>query len=251
MPAQNLTCACCNKSFETLLMIKCCICKKHFKNTCVDISSNELRIITANKGWDWSCIRCREFGNEIKDLKAIILKLQEDIQILKVEKSESSAKITSENFEEIIEEVTERNKRKCNLVVFGITEPNSTLTNESRETSEKTNVTEVLREIAPNINIDQIKPVRIGRPAAGKVRPIRVTLNNEEEVITIVRKAINLKNTRFDKKVFVSADLTPRQQQYLRNVRRQLKERRDAGENNLKLKYINGIPKIISVNSLN
>lgn len=39
-----------NKSYDLVMIVKCSICKKTFKSTCIDISSNELRTLSVNKG---------------------------------------------------------------------------------------------------------------------------------------------------------------------------------------------------------
>lgn len=66
-------------------MLKCSVCTKVFRHTCVNISANELELINdEEKGCDWSCINCRQIGNQIKDLKSLILSLQAEIQALKM-----------------------------------------------------------------------------------------------------------------------------------------------------------------------
>ena len=90
-----------------------------------------------NKGYDWSCLKCSKFQNEIKDLKALILNLQADILTLKAENNGSKLVQSSSFFEEINEEINERNKRQRNLVIFGVTEPNQNLSTEAREHNDK------------------------------------------------------------------------------------------------------------------
>lgn len=243
-----LICTCCNRSYDAVCMVKCSICKKLFKNTCVDITANEVRVLNANKGYDWSCLRCREFGNEIKDLKALILKLQDDIQTLKAVNNESKTEPSSTFFEEIIEEINERNKRQRNVVIFGVTEPNQNLSNEARENSDKAEVSDILHTVLPELNTNNIKPIRLGRFITEKIRPIKIRLDNEVDVIKVIRHSNTLKNSRFNNKVFISVDRTPRQLEYFKKIKDELNRRKNAGENNIKIKYVNGIPKIISLN---
>lgn len=248
MPA-TVQCACCNRSFEPLAMVKCCICRKQFKNSCVDLSTNEVRILNANnKGWDWSCISCRQYGNDIKDLKAVILDLQNAIIELKSAKSDSSSQLPDNTFEEIIAEVSERNKRKSNLIIFGVPEQDESLTANMRTTKDKESVLEILQTVNRNVHIDECKPVRLGKRMGGKTRPIKVTLNNEESVTAFIKYSKNLKNSQYNKKVFISTDRTPRQRAYYNKIREQLKERVDAGETNLKIKHLNSVPSIVAEN---
>ena len=43
-------------------------------------------------------------------------------------------------------------------------------------------------------------------------------------------------------------DRTPRQLEYFKMIREEFNRRKNAGENNIKIKYVNGIPKITSLN---
>nr|CAH7741782.1 unnamed protein product [Callosobruchus chinensis] len=226
-------------------MIKCCICKKLFKNSCVDISSAEARLLNSNKGCDWSCKVCRSFGNDIKDLKALILKLQDDIQAFKTTRSDDANLNRNEFLEEVISELSERNKRRKNVIIFGVPEQDA---NDDGDTADKDKVTDILHTIDRNFSLQDVKIVRLGKQTGGKIRPIRVTCNTEQQVSDIVRNAGKLKNSRFKNKVFVATDRTPKQLAYFRELKDQLKERMDAGESDLKIRHFNGVPRIVSEN---
>lgn len=104
-PSTSL-CACCNRSFKNSLMLKCCVCNKLFKHSCVNITVEELHVLSdSSKGYDWTCIGCRELGNELKDLKALILNLQKDISDLKSESISNLSDTKHIDIEEIIDEV--------------------------------------------------------------------------------------------------------------------------------------------------
>nr|CAI5826354.1 unnamed protein product [Callosobruchus analis] len=102
---------CCNQSCENHLLVICCAYKDKFKHTCVDITLNEVRILNAYKGHEWTCVTCRAVGKDLKDLKSLIIQLQNDIKKLKAEKFQPSS-ISVCHFENIISETTERLKRK-------------------------------------------------------------------------------------------------------------------------------------------
>lgn len=249
MPPSTVICACCNKPCKANLIIKCSVCKKTFRHSCVNITLDELRILNDNdKGYEWSCSNCRNFGNELKDLKALILKLQNDILDLKLENSGSRSSIIDDNFEQILEEINQRNIRKSNLVIFGVVEQDQGLSASVRVENDKTEVTNILQVIDPDLNVPSMKPIRLGSYNTTKNRPIKISLNDEKDVHNVIRKVNVLKNNRSYKNISISFDRTPRQLEYYRNLRKNLKEREDGGENNLKIKYIKGIPKIISLN---
>lgn len=249
MPPNTAACSCCNKVFKTNLLIKCGVCKKTFKHSCVDITLEELRILNDNsKGYDWSCINCRDFGNELKDLKSLIVKLQNDIQALKSENSYSRSTIHQDNFEEILEEMHQRNIRKSNLVIFGVKEQDQELLALNRAELDKTEIVNILHAIDPEANVLNIKPIRLGHFNTTKIRPIKISLDDEKHVHNIIRKVNILKNNRTYKNISVSFDRTPRQIEHYRTVKKEFIERKEAGEHNLKIKYVKGIPKIIALN---
>nr|CAH7762408.1 unnamed protein product [Callosobruchus chinensis] len=177
-------------------MVKCCICKKLFKNSCVDISSSEVRLLSANGGCDWSCPSCRTFGNDLKDLKAIILKLQDDIKTLKDTRNDVSIN-EDDILETIISEVSERAKRKKNLMIFGV--------DEQGPDGDKNAVNEILKSVERDV-----KPVRLGRQVEGRRRPIKISFGSDSQVAGIIRNAKLLENTRFKNAVSLSYDRTPR-----------------------------------------
>lgn len=249
MPPSTAVCACCNKAFKLNLIIKCCVCKKTFKHSCVNINLDELHILNdTNKGYDWSCVNCRDFGNELKGLKALILKLQNDILALKSDHSDNSSSVKHDDFEEILEEINQRNIRKSNLVIFGVKEQDQELPVSTRIESDKTVVVNIMEAIDSNLNVQNIKPIRLGSFNTGKNRPIKITLDDENLVHNVIRKANVLKKNMLYKSISISFDRTPRQLECYRKIRKELKEREDAGEQNLKIKYVKGIPKIVTVN---
>lgn len=247
--APNLTvCSCCNKSFDAISMLKCCICKKFFKNTCVEITSTELRVLNANKGYDWSCKNCRSIGNDIKELKGLIIKLQEDIQALRASHEEVRPTNDLGFFEEVVAEVADRAKRQSNLIVFGVTEQDQSVGKDERIRNDKQEISEILRIIRPNFDMLDMNPIRLGKFVAGKNRPIKIKLGNEQQVVDIIRNVKNLVNSRFHKKVSLSFDRTIKQQALYRRVKEELQERLNSGETNLKIKYINNLPTIVPKN---
>ena len=92
--------------------------------------------------------------------------------------------------------------------------------------------------------------IRIGKFVAtkGTPRPLKVMVNEESVVHDIILKARNLKNTDNYKNINISLDRTPRQIELYRTVKKQFNERIAAGETNLKIKYVRGVPKIVNLN---
>lgn len=187
---RNVICGCCNKSFKTQLMLKCSVCQKFFNNQCMSITMDELRILSdVDKGYEWSCINCRAFGSQLKDLRNMILSLQNDIQSLKDELASKPSGTTSVDMEEIIEEINERSKRKRNLIIYGLPEQDQKLKPEERIVKDMNDVDSVLRVIEPGFKLGNEKTTRLGRFSSDKKRPVKIKFATEDEVINFIRKA--------------------------------------------------------------
>lgn len=240
-------CSCCNKAFDQHLMVECSICKKFFKNTCVDVTSAEVRAINANKGYDWSCKDCRAFGNDLKELKALIIGLRDEIHSLKEENSRMVGSFKNNiNFEEVIAEINDRNSRKCNIVIFGVEEQDQSGSDASIKEDDKNTVINVINAICPNNEAECTELTRLGKYQSTKIRPIKVTLSNDKQVLSVIRNAKNLRNNRVYRNISISYDRTKRQIEYYKSLKAELDERRSQGEHDCKIKYFNGVPKIVS-----
>nr|CAI5855213.1 unnamed protein product [Callosobruchus analis] len=93
--------------------------------------------------------------------------MQGDIQSLKAANESNDSPTKDEFFEEAIAELTERNKRKNNLILFGVPEPNSNKSASERATEDKSAVIEIVKVVYRNIDITTVKPVRLGSYAEG------------------------------------------------------------------------------------
>lgn len=247
MPASKVNCKCCNKLSEAHLAVTCSVCKDRFKNTCVDISANEVRTLNSNKGYDWTCGDCRTVGKDLKDLMALIINLQNDIKELKAEKNSSKNNFTLD-FEEIVTEVSERQKRKNNIVFFNVAEQDQSVPSTERQNKDKSEVINVITIVDPEISISNIKPIRLGPFITGKTRPLKITVENEDIVKKILKNSKKVKSNQKYKNTILSADRTPKQMEYYKKVKQELNDRIAAGETNCKIKYVNNIPKIVSEN---
>nr|CAH7754554.1 unnamed protein product [Callosobruchus chinensis] len=135
MPAKS-ACKCCNQLCDANLLVTCCVCKERYKHSSFEITNNEVRTLNANKGYDWTCVNCRTIGKDLNDLKALIIQLQSDTQELKTENMRMAG--SSIDFEEIISEINERQKRTnsrnndppSDIVIFPLETANNENTDE-------------------------------------------------------------------------------------------------------------------------
>lgn len=151
-------------------------------------------------------------------------------------------------FDEIVQEINEREKRKRNVLIFGISEEHNS-GNQTRANQDKQLVNRIFNSISISES-ENISAIRVGKfdPNKNVPRPLKVTVSDESVVHDIIHKAKNLRSMNNYKNVNISLDRTPRQIELYRAVKGQLSERIAAGETNLRIKYIRGVPKIITLN---
>ena len=150
---------------------------------------------------------------------------------LKTSEREMALKVSNE-----IDEKLERFRRKNNIVLYGV--PESKKGNENdrmKEDIEKTNL--LLEKI--EIKVEKFELARLGNKInAGKARSIKIELDKEEDKYKILKGAGKIKNVEDEnlKKIIISPDMTIKQRELDRNLREELKNRRQAGETNIKIK---------------
>ena len=243
--------------------IPCDACQGPLHLKCVGLSESDAVWTRArSKTIKVVCTNCNNNMSQFKDLKSLITSLQQDF-LVNIEKLrsdfeaqlkdlKSSVNTTTSspahNFEEIVNEVAERQNRKQNLIMFGVDEqPNELNVNQATE-QDRSSVNNVLNQIIPDYNIDNLKIHRIGRRSDTRARPIKITLNDEREVLQFIRNAKKLKNLNQFKNISISFDRTPRQMEFYKQVKSELNRRAANGETNLIIRHVNGIPKIVTLN---
>ncbi|KAJ3660015.1 hypothetical protein Zmor_011672 [Zophobas morio] len=234
--------------------IQCDGCQGYLHLGCVGLSENDIK---NNKNTNMSQFK------DIKNLIATItsdfdtklnnLKSQFEVQLMDLKKlidqpkPDPSSK-SNDNFEEVVFEVIERQKRKNNIVIFGLEEP---IRNDGEHTSnDQLEVLNILKEINPNCDGNSLKILRLGRfnKDNPRARPVKVIFNNEFDATYYLKNSKKIKNNARYKNCFVASDKTPRQLEYYKKLKQQLIERKTKGESNLTIRYFNDVPKITNLN---
>jgi len=116
-----------------------------------------------------------------------------------------------------VSEVMEREKRKNNLVVFGVEETND-------ENMTKSKIDDIMQAIG--IDITKVKYMgRVGRTiTSGKSRLVRVICEDAEVRRKVLKGANNLKTVHGFERTYISPDLTKSQQESDKQLRDKLKE---------------------------
>lgn len=243
----KLNCKCCNQMYDAHLMVTCCICKNKFKHTCVDITANEVRTLNSNKGYDWTCVNCRTIGQDIKQLKSLILDLQKEIKQLRADKIQPGLN-SGFDIEEIVSEISDRQRRSKNIIIYNVKEQDQQNSANDRIQKDNEQVVSILSAVLPELSVAHIRPIRLGTFATNKTRPIKIMLESDNCVGKVLRNANKLKANQRYKHINISSDKTKKQIEFYNTLKSELKQRSDAGEMNLRIKYVNKIPRIVSEN---
>ena len=133
----------------------------------------------------------------------------------------------------VVDEYVDRERRKCNLVVHNIPEPDVGF--DERKLQDQTTVTDLARtEFRLNIRVN--KAIRLGKKIANKPRLMLITLDSEDSKRELLRHATQLRSSTTWGNVYISPDLTPKEREISRKLRDELKRRREEGEVNLTIR---------------
>lgn len=136
---------------------------------------------------------------------------------------------TQQIFDFCMDEVQQRITRMNSLVCHGIPEKSDGTIQERREW-DKQKIEEILDEIDVDLSDGEIlESRRIGKSRSDGTRLLKIRVLNQAKKSDILRKSRSLKNSTH-RNVYIHQDLTPFQQSQERNLRSELKRRRQNGE---------------------
>ena len=184
----------------------------------------ELRSVTDALG----SLQAKMCGVEGTLLKVLETQKRQDDEIKKLK--EDVLKM-EENHTSIIAEIEDRDRRKANLIVSGLQEMKEGTVEERRKW-------DLAKVHALFSNLDVAKEhtqgisstFRIGRLSLVKPRLLKVVCANAESKRALLLKAKSLRGKEEYKYVYVNPDLTPAQQAQSKELREELRRRRNLGE---------------------
>lgn len=176
----------------------------------------------------------------VKQNEGKITCLQTEIQQLKTAPTASFPSLAKPApYENLIFELQERAERSKNIVIAGLAEKHS-VNSVERQENDRREVENIIKSINPNCK-EVERVIRLGKYENNKIRPLKVCFASHETVKIILRNKLNVKLDG----VRIYSDQTPQQQQFMINLKKELQQRQESGEEDLTIKYIKGIPKII------
>lgn len=109
-------------------------------------------------------------------------------------------------------------------------------------------------EITGDDTVTDLDCFRLGKYDVNRSRPrpIKIHFKDEQQAKKILQtvrtKTAQIQNDRQLKNVGVSIDRTPLQLSYLQSVKNDLRQRINNGEDNIRIKFIQGVPQIVKSN---
>lgn len=145
----------------------------------------------------------------------------------------------SQSYENIIQEIHERNVRARNIIIMGVKECRSSKVEEAYA-HDKSEVEKIINHLADGCP-KPTKIFRLGKYNPTKNRKVKVCFESPQTAKTLLRSKSKLSP---DYKIY--SDQTVAQQNYFKNLKNELTQRIANGEQDITIKYIKGIPKIVT-----
>jgi hypothetical protein len=151
--------------------------------------------------------------------------------------------------ETVISEINEREYRRRNLIIYGVEESKT-----PNDGADRQKILALMTVINPDIGISNISHHRLGKPVNGKPRPLKVRLMDNVDINQLLK---NFGRRKYSdsveqlRNISISRDKTLTERQYVNKLREELNTRISAGESDLSIKYVSGIPKIVNKPSKN
>ena len=229
--------------------MQCDLCLDWHHAICLDISKDAYTWLRKLAGTRWFCSKCNSKVDQLIE-KANSLEIETqtvktEVIDLKKRMDNVEKKLQGSVTKEIsvaINEKTDIERRKLNLVVFNLPEIISDKENAwdlpekiNKDIEDITNIinTELDIEIGDNIIKDARRLGRKQTGADGKPRPLKIVFSDLRKKREVLDAAKKLRSSENDiaKRLFINPDLTEAQREKDRELRKQMWERRGKGEN--------------------
>ena len=165
-----------------------------------------------------------EVLDQQKSLQRTCESLQSQIDDLNIDNQATLTHVS----DGIMEELENRLSRRNNLIFAGIAESTDGSVNDRKQHDESK-----ILEILAAVNCEAVSLTsynRIGRPRDSAPRLIKVTFGNFQEKLSVLRNSRNLRNSTDFRNVYINNDLTSLQQIKDKELRKELKDRKESGE---------------------
>lgn len=230
----------CSKCNVDAKSFNCDSCSSELCEACSGLAASEIRCLDLKKRkLIFLCENC-QMG--FKQIPVLIKKIEDlEVQIKKIKDERNITGSNSLNSEQVISEFCERQKRASNIIMLNVKEPSQN-TRSDRTAEDKKSVQEILKNI--EVDTSNVSVFRLGKYNQSKNRPIKVAFSNHQEALKVLKnkKVITVPSIR------IFSDQTKMQREYYLNVKKQLQDLKDRGENKT-IRYIHNIPTIVDISN--
>jgi hypothetical protein len=177
----------------------------------------------------------QHFEREIKEIKEGPPRgstvIERDVTETEVKRMQTQLDSTVRDMKEEMEENLEIERRKLNIIVHGL-----------QDRDGEADVEEVIKLLEDGLKLDYSRHVegmvRTGRRVSEqKPRPLKIMLKRTESRKEILIRAKDLKGNTAYSKVFITPDLTRKQQEKDRELRWHLRKAREEGHPSARIRY--------------
>ncbi|XP_063370192.1 uncharacterized protein LOC134658442 [Cydia amplana] len=218
---------------------------ENIEKLCQDVSTIKNQIGNISSSIDIMSAEQNQLKTDVKNLTTSVTAaenkvkvIETDLQSLRSSVARAPMALSPDSYNQLVAECQQRSIRDKNIIIVGIQEAGQDLAAD-REAFDKYEVEKITKTIY-NDCPEPLQIIRLGKYVENKVRPIKATFASKATVKNILRN----KNKTHDAKIY--SDQTPYQRDFLKSVQEELQARTSNGETNLYIKYVKGIPKILS-----
>ncbi|KAF0751786.1 Reverse transcriptase domain-containing protein [Aphis craccivora] len=151
----------------------------------------------------------------------------------------------------IIREISERNSCDLSVIAYDVPESSSSSPSQ-RIIDDTTELSNALSSINTTLPVD-IKVVRLDGHLSKKPRPLKLIFKSKDEAANLllkfrqsIRNGCNISNS-----LRLVWDKTFMERQLLRSAHAEFERRKQSGESNLVVKYVNGVPSVTKMQPKN
>lgn len=214
-------------------------------------SSQNKGFESINRRIDDIMVHISKLGSDLDDCRKKVDNLEERVIALETRNTADTTAEPKNMSLQIINEVIDIQKRSVNIIIHGLEESPSMDINECINFDTLAiNKLFSLCSVCPD-NIVNVS--RLGRLTANKTRPIKLSLRNQCDVNNFISSFLKTKRMSPSSVNNISAvkDRSQMERRHIKDVYTDFHKRVNSGEQNIKVLYVNGLPKIVTTGSKN
>lgn len=199
---------------------------EHVMRAHADLIGNQERILEAafKKIQDEK----KSYAETVKGSCDVMQEVAKKIETIPLQEKGQGGRQTEKAIAGVFDDFLDKEKRKLNIVVHNIPEPQGE-TYAQRVDHDKSTFKEVIRE-GMRLNVNVTKAFRVGKVGLERPRLLVVGLENAEVKMEVLKMAPQLRSTDRYSNVYITPDLTWKEREEGRKLREELKRRTNAGE---------------------